>query len=558
MKAIYKTLLATAVLVPSMTSCVEEVFPSNAITEEQLHESDKSIEALVWAMPAFMNNYNTQGGGNAYDWGYGSIMHIRDVMTGDFAVVNSSYDWYTAWEQNTYIGEGYASTQFIWNFLTQMVLTTNNLIGSIDEENASEEQLQYLGAAHAYRAAIYLDMARMYEYCYLDVNPSSLNGDGKDVLGLTVPIVTEKTTEEESRNNPRVPHMEMSEFILSDLTKAETFLENAGTISKTIPNLAVVYGLYARLHLWNGGFLSEPWNGGNGNAEYNLAAQYARKAIMQSGASPLTESEWLSTTNGFNDISTSSWLWGATSMKENDVVQSGILNWTSWASNETTYGYASAGPFSMISSYYYNRISDTDFRKLSYIAPEGSALEGKEPVIDQAYAEKKLKEYYSLKFRPGQGNMEDYTVGSACSYPLMRVEEMYFIEAEATAHTSPAAGAQLLADFMTKYRDPDYVIKASGEEDVVEEIFFQKSIELWGEGQNYFDLKRLGYPVTRSNSTNYYSAARLDTSGRPAWLNFVIVQTEGTNNTAIYYYNNPDPSQFPLIVTPDEDEDEED
>lgn len=557
MKAIYKTLLATAVLAPTLTSCVEEVFPTNAITEDQLHESEKAVEALVWAMPAFMNNYNTQGGGNAYDWGYGSIMHIRDVMTGDMAIVNSSYDWYTSWEQNNYIGQGYASTQFIWNFYTQLVLTTNNLIASINPETATSEQLQYLGAGYAFRASTYLDMARMYEYCYLEVNPSSENSDGNNVLGLTVPIITEKTTEAESRNNPRVPHEEMSEFILSDLEKAAQYLKSGMVLSKTVPTLAVVYGLYARLHMWNGGFYSEPWNGGNGNAEYALAAQYARMAINESGATPLTESEWLSTTSGFNDISSSSWLWGATAMKENDVVQSGILNWTSWASNETTYGYASAGPFSMISSEYYNRLSNTDFRKLSYIAPEGSDLEGKAPVIDEAFAEKYLKEYYSLKFRPGQGNMEDYTVGSACSYPLMRVEEMYFIEAEATAQTSPSAGAQLLADFMTTYRDPEYKITVSSQEGVIEEIFFQKSIELWGEGQNYFDLKRLGYPVIRSNSSNYYSAARLDTTGRPAWLNFVIVQTEGLNNQAIYYYNNPDPSSFSLTVTPDDDEDDE-
>lgn len=50
---------------------------------------------------------------------------------------------------------------------------------------------------------MYLDMARMYEYLPTD-GTSMPNDAGNDVTNLTVPIVTEKTTEEESYNNPRV------------------------------------------------------------------------------------------------------------------------------------------------------------------------------------------------------------------------------------------------------------------------------------------------------------------------------------------------------------------
>lgn len=529
MKTIYKSLIAAVALVPTMTSCIEEVFPTNGVTEEQLTASSKATEALVWGMSAYMNHFATISDDYAFDWGYGSIMHIRDVMTEDFAVITSGYDWYSRWEQNTYMGPDYTYAQFIWNFYNQLVLTANNTIGAINPETANDQQLCYLGMGYAYRASHYLDMARMYEFLE-NKAVSSVNMSGNDVLHLTVPIVTNETSEEDSRKNPRVPREEMFDFILSDLDAAAEYIVKGTRSSKVQPNLACVYGLYARLYMWV--------------ENYPKAAEYARLAINEHGPTTVTTREqWLNTTSGFNDLSTPSWMWGAQCMKEDDVVQTGILNWTSWASNETTYGYASAGPMNMIGASTYNRISNSDFRKLSYIAPEGSPLEGKEPVINAEFAAENFAPYYSLKFRPGDGNMDDFNTGSATAYPTMRVEEMYFIEAEAVAHSNPSEGMSLLQDFMKTYRDPSYSTTKGDVDSAVEEIVFQKRVELWGEGQSFFDIKRLNYSVTRSyEGTNFYNPANLNTEGRPAWMNICIVRTEGSNNLALEGWNNPDPS----------------
>ena len=526
MKTLYKSLIAAAVLTPTLTGCIEEVFPTNGVTEDQLAASSKATEALVYAMPAYFNHYATVSSDAAYDWGYGSMMHIRDVMTEDMAIVSSGYDWYTAWEFDRYLGDRYMYGQVIWNFYNQLVLTANNLISAIDEETASDQQLVYLGMGYAYRAHHYLDLARMYEFLENDVL-APVSPDGNPVLNLTVPILTDKTTEEEARNNPRAPREEMLAFILSDLAKAEQYLQ--GQPAGLLPGISTVYGLYARAYMWV--------------ENYPQAAQYAAKAIAAQGPNKvMTQEEWLSTTSGFNEP-TSSWMLYAQQVKEDDVVQTGILNWTSWVSNETTYGYASAGPWVMIGASTYNRISDRDFRKLAFIAPEGSALSGREPVIDASYAAENFDAYYSLKFRPGSGNMSDYNVGSATAYPLMRIEEMYFIQAEATAHSSAAEGKQLLEDFMKKFRYATYSCSASDQDGIIEEIVFQKRVELWGEGQSYFDIKRLNYPVTRYYSgTNFTATAQFNTTTRPAWMNFVIVQTEANNNEGVRGYNNPDPS----------------
>lgn len=93
---------------------------------------------------------------------------------------------------------------------------------------------------------------------------------------------------------------------------------------------------------------------------------------------------------------------------------------------------------------------------------------------------------------------------------------------------------------MTNYRDKNYLCKNS---DVVEEIVFQKRVELWGEGLTFFDVKRLDMSVVRGYSgTNFNELARLNSDGRPAWMNFCIVQSEQNNNKALVGFNNPDPT----------------
>lgn len=48
--------------------------------------------------------------------------------------------------------------------LLKFVQTSNKLIAGVDPNTTDETLLGYLGAAYGYRAFIYLDMARMFEF----------------------------------------------------------------------------------------------------------------------------------------------------------------------------------------------------------------------------------------------------------------------------------------------------------------------------------------------------------------------------------------------------------
>ena len=581
MKKIYNLFVTAAVATASLltTSCIEETFPTDVVIEEQLSASDKATEAALWGMPAKMyacfEAVSTPTDEYHYDWGYGSMMHIRDVMGEEYAVTSSSYNWYNSWSQNYYLGDSYLTQQMILQTYYKQILTINNLIGTLEGKELSDVQQGYLGTGYAFRASQYLDAARMYEYLPTD-GTSSVNANDNDVTGLTVPIVTNKTTPEESRNNPRATHYEMFDFIMSDLDKAEELLSTYGlnTDSKTLPNLSVVYGLKARTYLWQASFVKEGIDiytkfGVGEDAEevakkqadataqkaaalsaneyFAKAAEYAKMAIDVVGKdglgkySPLKEEQWTSTTTGFNSADNKSWMFCISIPTEADAVQSGIVNWTSWVSNETSFGYASAGPFAQVSKAFYDKISETDFRKLSFKAPGSTSATPYGRSFIDADLFDAIPDYGSLKFRPGNGNADDSKEGCAVDSPLMRIEEMYFILAEAQAQQGLADGATTLTNIM-KTRDPQYSTNKTGDE-LVNEIIFQKMVEFWGEGLNYFDYKRLDMPITRVyKGSNFAQDELMNTTRRAAWMNFVFVRSEGNNNAALKNWNNPDPS----------------
>ena len=537
-----------------LMGCIDEVEPTSLATAEQLTANSSATEALFGAMPASLSAIGNMGGNtsnegknypnNHYDFGMGSMMHIRDIMGEDFVTTPNFYDWYGAWEHNQKLGRDRDEAKLVWCTFYKSILTTNLLIGAIHPEDASATQLFYLASGKAFRAALYLDLARMYEFLPND-GTNRIIADGKDVFALTVPFVFETTTEQDARNNPRVTHTEAFRYIKADLEYAlEFFTEMEDDMAgKQFPDFYTTNGLLARAYLWHGSFLKEFGEEYDeeitANECFDKAAKYAH--VAQGGGTPLTKAEWTNSQTGFNTMN-DAWLWGFTIPRESDAVSSAVVNWTSWASNETVYGYSGQGIFLMVDPTFYDRIPMSDFRKLSWKAPSNSSLYDKLSYCDQSIFDG-LPDYASLKIRPGHGNVVDFNVASAVSVPLMRVEEMYFIEMEALAQQgNESAAVELLTDFMRNIgaRDPQYTYNNN---DVIDEIFFQKRVEFWGEGINYFDYKRLNKGVTRGYpGTKFGTDAQMNTTTRPAWMNFVIPIDEINNNDAVRAYNNPNPS----------------
>ena len=526
-----------------LSSCIEETFPEGGnVTSGQISESPFAMEDIAASIPTILiTNYLNMG--DHFDFGYPGIFGATDRMVGEVFPVSQNLpggnQYYDRWQAWLYPDMGGLSatgwTDFFYLNYYQFIYSANEVISIASQ---SESGGVALGIAKAFRAMCYLDMARMYDPLPAKApDRPSYESELEAVKGLTVPIVREGATLEQLENNPRATREEMFNFILSDLTDAESLLADYQPASKNMPSQAVVYGLLARTYLWLGGF-EETYEGFvTGTEAYKKAAEYARKAINASGCTIMTESQWLDPKTGFNTVN-SSWMWAM--IQTTDTVLNNLLSWAAHMSLEAVYGYG-YGAQPGISVFSYERISDTDFRKKSYVTADRSYAAA-QPYMSLTEEEfKTVAPYASYKFHTAGGEKSNFTIANVVDIPMMRIEEMYLIEAEATAHYDEATARTLLTSFMA-HRDPNYRIPAATT-DLVEEIIFQKRIEFWGEGIIYYDMKRLNMSMHNADTgTNAPSGAIISTDGRAPWWNCVIPLGAVQQNIALTNMNNPDPT----------------
>lgn len=522
MKYLFRPALLCAVAASiALSSCIDETEPTNQVTQEQLNGSDKGLEAMLKAMPAYMKKYHVWST-YPFDFGYPSIMIGRNVMCGDFIQPYNGYQHFIHYQNVTMnLDDEYLISQLNWYFYNFEVRTCESMIAAVDANTDNAAHQSMLAQAMTYRASVLLDMARTYEYLPSD-NISPINKSGNDITGLTVPVTIDGVTDPD--NNPRMKHDDMRNYLLGQLDEAIALFKKSGIApaSKDQPSEAVAHGIKARVYMWD--------------EDYANAAKEADLAITTSGATPLTRAQYLDPKSGFNDMTPSAWLWGL-QIEGNDDAVSG---WGSFMVSEATIGYA--GKYNctpLVDKNFYSSIPDNDWRKLLFKAPAGSPLANQIPYLNSSKGAS-LAPYTSIKFRCGQGVTNDYTVTFAIAIPLMRVEEMYFIKAEALAHTNYAQGKAALENFMKTYRYAEYVNPANDQASLVEEIFKQKSIELWGEGQTFFDIKRLNISVTRAYpGTNWPETSRFNTVGRPGWTTWPFVDYEANFNKGVEGWLNP-------------------
>ena len=560
---LYKIVLAAAAVAVSV-SCIQETVPvGGSVTQDQVSESKFALKSMINSIPATLYVSGAAGYASSYgdhtDFGIPGV-HLRtEHMLEDLATMadNPYYNRFYAYDMNMAQGSDYTYCAYFWDYYYTLIRLANDVIASmkpaVEEGDSADEETKelahILGQAYAYRAWFYLDLARMFE--------AKLNKytDVRGVLHLTVPIVDENTTIDQTKNNPRVVREEMYKFIFSDLEKAEKYLDQTKK-NFTAPTMMAIYGLYARAYLELGATYREN-NGVNPYSDilpltqeeaFTKAAEYARKVIDESGKTPLTQSQWEDPSTGFNSAaSNNAWIWGIKVSSEN---LNNLLTFISHMSAEAAWGYARYAQFGAASALY-DKIPAEDFRKHSWLDPKkddfynykfaGSDAD-KEDFLRGSQA---AKPYVALKFRPAQGECNDFNIGNAGDYCLMRIEEMYFIEMGAKASLNLAEGVKLMRDFVKTYRYKSYDRNPQTWEDFKTEYMLQRRIEFWGEGLLFYDYKRLNVGINRAFAgSNHPSVFRLEaTDGRSPQWNIVVTRAEFQSNTAIKdATNNPDPS----------------
>lgn len=456
-------------LLVSNTSCQDELDtnPTDKVPGSLVFADATSAQAAINGVYRMLYMPGWSQGWASENCGQMTIPMMANLMGEDFVMLEQGQGWYyedyrlnVHGDYVTKAGRSYS----VWNFYYTIISNVNYIIASEKTMGGDPEMVKYvIGQAYAMRAFAYMNLIQMYQQTY--------KGHEK---APGVPVYTEPTvagTEGKGRGTVEEVYAQID----ADLEKAASFLQ--GTEQQHISHIDfyVAKGFQAR------SFLVQH--------KYAEAAAAAAEALKKDGLKLATVEEL----GGNNDVNVSDVLWGV------DVIadqSSGFPGFFSHMDADAPGMYGSKAR-KCISTGLYKLMSEKDTRHAWF--------RGELPK-DQQKNGSSMVSYCQLKFK-----MADYTTRIG-DYLFMRAEEMVLIKAESECHVGNFAAARATLKPLGEMRDPSYAERMAARTDastynketnaplvtLMDEILFQRRIELWGEAGRIFDLQRLGLGYNRA------------------------------------------------------------
>ena len=518
---IYKisTMVLGGLMLASCSDIDEQIYSGGAFSKEQSQDIVNAIptrvEATFNGMFTFMGNpaqnYGTRfSSARADDFGFIMMALSQDFEGADMIGADNGYNWFSAACEYSSRTPSYANPYIRYVTPYTLIGMVKDILATIPEDTEDASLINMKAQAKTLRAYSYLSLAPYFQGSY----ETSKDKPCVPVLSDSVDVI----------NNPRATVEQVYNVIVEDLTWAIDHLDETRS-SKAYVNANVAYGLRARAYLAMGK-----------GAE---AAADAEKAMQ--GYEPASIAEVSVPT--FCDMEEHNWIW-AIDITDDQANYYPYATAPSWLSAFCGDGYGAAcGTTAMINKLLWDKIPATDVRKGWWIdenlhSPNwadltwGTAKGDEIATLTIENVKIELPPYTNIKFGMKSG------IGSTLNnndWPLMRVEEMILIQAEGYAISGNEAKAkEILTNFVKTYRDPSYTIPSG--RTLRDEIWFQRRVELWGEGFAVSDARRLNKPIVRfhgPNTTNYADAFQFNIAADDGWLNMRFPQSEKDNNSAI-------------------------
>ncbi|WP_417885108.1 RagB/SusD family nutrient uptake outer membrane protein [Zunongwangia sp.] len=347
------------------------------------------------------------------------------------------YDW-------KYVPTTQGAVALFWSSAYEAVSASNLVISQIDNLPEGEERDNILGQALAGRAIAHFDLVRLYAQI-----PTQDSNASKS-LGIVYMKVEDGDVDDPFANPSRETVESNYQEIIGDLERAVELIgddNGEGRLDKDAIN-----GILSRVYLYNG--------------EYGKVVEVADKVNKS-----------IASADELSDV-------------YQDVTNAGILiEWSVNTSSESNFNnvgviYSQTTPPNTRSEYvgdfeFVNSISENDVRKniLTYV---GTISGNNYNAIGKFLGE------------PGQ-------VNGRVDTKVLRVAEVILNKAEAQYRLGQEADALVTLNALRDARLSSYTGGEIGSA-LLEEILRQRRIELAFEGHRFFDLKRLGLPVERSNN----------------------------------------------------------
>ncbi|TCV10904.1 SusD-like starch-binding protein associating with outer membrane [Sphingobacterium alimentarium] len=490
-----KILLAASVV---FTSCSDEFLdtaPTQSTGPDVAFENVANAKAAVNGLSRLMKRqylgsqgFNGEGTIKMY---YGNYMgnHFTAPLPGWSSVMNMEF---VSNPVSTY-------TYYPWYYYYMIISNANAVITNIDNATGSDNEKAFLKAQGlTFRAYSYMMLVQLYGDRWADSNN-----------GATPAVVLR--VNEGIEDLPLSSLADAYKLIYDDLDQAVQLYTSSG-LNRTSgrnyeANLDVAYAIYARAAL--------------NKEDYVNAEKYAK--LARANYPLMSNTEYKS---GFSNPN-KEWIWSVFDSEQETIH---FYSYQAYIAYNSTASAVRTAP-KMISKELYDQIPATDIRKDLFLNPAAAgtafnATTGQGNAAGLAYIRSLYADipsnataYSYMQFKikangmPGIGHTNNF-----------RSAEMVLIEAEAKyKQNKPASEVQALLNELNKNtgRDASYNCTLTGIA-LFNEIKKYRAIELWGEGFDWFDMKRWGDTIKRksfSEGGNFQTilAATIDPTQNNKW-----------------------------------------
>lgn len=453
-------LIILSIFFAGLISSCKQDFLETKPTDQTSTADAFSTTKNAWAAVNGIHRYMfSQIFGQQSQGGQSGNMLYMDIYGDDLVFPNvanswlrNEYQWVSLSNPSAY------SNLYNYGFYFAIIGNANMIIANVDGAIGDQSEKDAIKAqALTYRAWSYFNMVQLYGKRYVA-------GQAND--GLGVPLVLVPTTEPA----PRSTVAEVYAQIDKDINEAISLFGSANYRRPDKSNFDgnVAKGIKARIALTK--------------QDWATAAQMAKEA--RSGYPLMSRADYV---KGFNNYDNNEWMWSSRIIQSETNYFYSFFAYMSANFNSTAIRSTPKVMFSKL----YNHMSDTDVRKSLFDPTGKNTVDFPLPASNYgrfAYGQKKFRV-----------NDPSSSIGDV---PYMRAAELYLIEAEALAMQGKESEAKDVLYEIAVSRDSEYKKSENSGQALVEEIWWQRRMELWGEGFRFYDLKRTGSKLDRTGGNH--------------------------------------------------------
>ncbi|MTG98782.1 MULTISPECIES: RagB/SusD family nutrient uptake outer membrane protein [Myroides] len=502
----YFVLVAAIALSGACSSDYLDTYPTDEVSPETLLKDTKGIKIAVNGLAKLMV---TQHVGSQGFNGEGTIkMYYGEYMGQNFRV--NLPGWKNLIVGNFYDNVSSVYDYYPWHYYYKIIADANTIIEHVDSAEGTKDERQYLKAqALAYRAYSYTMLSQIYGYRWDDSNNGS-----QACLVL-------RTSENQPAELPLSPLADIYTQIYADLESAISLFDESNYDRRGENHLidgTVAKAIFARAAL--------------AKKDYDTAKKYA--SLVKEEYPLMTVKQYQ---EGFANPN-QEWIWSSHGASDEQLFYFSYQAYMAYNSSATA---VRSYPKRMAKELY-ETIPETDIRRELFLDPTPfNTYNDKGVLVDGVYAlDSGVTENGSEMDKLARDKFRDLnpaaTVAAYMQFKIkandmpgvghlnhFRVSEMYLIEAEAEHFLGNDSEAAKILVELTKNsgRDEAYTCDKSGDE-MFKEIVKYRGIELWGEGFDWFDMKRWNLDINRlegKEGGNYPAslAGKIDAQSSHKW-----------------------------------------